>query len=93
VIELPRSNREGLFHPYGNGYYYSLANSRSFGDYACCGVPKSSLRLTVLFLVSIYCSITNLYAQAPTLNPDQTVNLGTGEMGFALPLGTAASSY
>lgn len=42
----------------------------------------------VLYLIFLPLAAGSVYSQAPTLNPDQTVNTATGEMGFSLPLGT-----
>lgn len=38
-------------------------------------------------LVSLFLQSGIVYSQVPTLNPTQTGNRATGEMGFALPLG------
>jgi hypothetical protein len=42
----------------------------------------------VLFCAAVLLYATVLYSQALTINPSQTVNPATGEMGFSLPLGT-----
>lgn len=43
------------------------------------------MKITVFLLFTL---LTALYAQAPTLAPDKTVNITTGEMQFSLPLGS-----
>ena len=50
------------------------------------GPPEGGRIVFVAFLLLVLNMSST--AQDPTLNPDQTVNTATGEMGFALPLGT-----
>lgn len=44
----------------------------------------------LVFFIVVICSLcmSPTFAQPPVLNPEQTVNIGTGAMGFALPLAT-----
>lgn len=50
---------------------------------------KNGFQINILFCL-IYIILLSVvsFSQVPTLDPDQTVNLATGEMGFSLPLGT-----
>lgn len=50
---------------------------------------KPGFQINILFLlISIILLSAVSFSQVPTLDPAQTVNPATGEMGFSLPLGT-----
>jgi len=44
----------------------------------------------LVFFIMVFCPLclAPTFAQPPVLDPEQTVNIGTGAMGFALPLAT-----
>jgi hypothetical protein len=46
------------------------------------------MRMILIIVTFVLMGAWSSYSQAPTLDPEKTVNLATGEMGFVLSLGT-----
>ena len=45
-------------------------------------------KATRFLILTLLVFVNSLFAQAPSIDPGQTVNPATGEMGLSLPLGS-----